>query len=183
MPTGLAEVAGQDLIWVQPKVSKPEYELRAATTVVTSLRGSCGECEGHSWTFKLEGWLRRRVTVQAPDPVADGAVFRWRRADGGTLDLPEGRILHIGVAQDSLPPRFDMLEPDGTPLVHFQTRAGCDASERLVEIEKEAATLFELPLLVVLGEYLAVLLAKRHGGAPDVLSVWDTLPSLLEVDS
>jgi hypothetical protein len=57
MPTGLAEVAGQDLIWVQPKVSRPEYGLRAAATVFASLRGSCGECEHHSWTFKLEGWL------------------------------------------------------------------------------------------------------------------------------
>jgi hypothetical protein len=121
--------------------------------------------------------------VQAPDSVADGAVFRWRRDEGGTLKLTEGRIHHFGVAKDSLPPRLDWLEPDGTPLVHFQTRAGCDASEGLVEIEQEAATLLELPLLVVLGEYLAVLFAKRHGGAPDVLSVWDTLPSFLDVDS
>jgi len=181
-PSVLAEVRGQELIWVQPKASKPDYELRAAGTVVASLRGRCGECEHHSWTFKLEGWFRRRVTVHAPDSVADGAVFRWRREEGGTLGLRQGRILHFGVGKNSSPPRFDWLEPDGTPLVHFQTRAGFDASEGLVEIEPEAARLLELPLLVVLGEYLTVLFAMRHGGAPDVLSVWDSLPSFPDVD-
>jgi hypothetical protein len=179
----LAELAGQELIWVQPKVSKPDYELRAAGTVVASLRGRCGESEHQSWTFKLEGWFRRRVTVHAPNSFAAAAAFRWRREEGGTLELPEGRLLHFGVAKNSSPARFDWLESDGTPLVHFQTRAGFDASEALVEIEPEAAGLLELPLLVVLGEYLAVLFAMRHGGAPDVLSVWNTLPSFPDVDS
>lgn len=183
IPPALAEVVGQELIWVQPKISKPDYELRAAGTVVASLHGQCGESQHHSWTFKLEGWFRRRVIVHAPDSVVDAAVFRWRWAEGGTLELPEGRILHFGVAKNSSPPRFDWLAPDGTPLVHFQTRAGFDVSEALVEIEQEAARLSELPLLVVLGQYLAVLFAMRHGDVPEVLTVWDTLPSFPDVDS
>ncbi len=175
MPT-IAEVAGQELIWVQRKVSRPDYELRATGTVVASLQGDRGESEHHSWTFKLEGRLRRRVTVYEPDSDVDSAMFRWRRAEGGTMELPEGRILRFGPAENSSPPRWDWLEPDGTPLVHFHTRAGFDMSEGLVEIVHGAAGLSELPLLVVLGEYLAVLFATRHSGVPNVWpDVWDAI--------
>jgi hypothetical protein len=170
----LAEVAGQELAWVQPKVGKPEYELRAAGTVVASLRGRRGESDHHEWTFKLQGWFRRRVAVYTPDSDAAVAVFRWRRAEGGTMELPDGRPLHFGPAKNSSPPRWDWLEPDGTPLVHFQTRPGFDLSEGLVEIEQEAAHISELTLLVLLGEYLAVLFAARYYGGSG-WSDWDPI--------
>ena len=176
IPPTIAEVAGQELIWVQPMLSRPDYELRAAAIVVASLRGHRGESANRSWTFKREGRLRRRVTVHAADSDLTAAVFRWRRAEGGTMELPEGRILHFGAAQGTSSLRCDWLEPDGKPLVHFQTRAGFDMSEALVEIEHDAAQLPELPLLVVLGEYLTVLFAARRGDVPNVWSVWDTIP-------
>lgn len=91
------------------------------------------------------------------------------------MELAEGRILNFGTAKNSSPPRCDWLQPDGTPLVRFQTRAGFDMSEGLVEIQQEVAGLSELPLLVVLGEYLAVRFAARRGDAPNVWSVWDTI--------
>jgi hypothetical protein len=174
----------QGLIWVQPKFSKPDYELRAGDTVVGILHGDRGEFENQSWAFKLEGWFRRRVTVHALDSGVHAAVFRWRWAEGGTLELPEGRILHFGVVKNSSPLRYDWLDPDGTSLVHFQTRVGFDISEALVEMEQAAARHSELPLLVVLGEYLAVLFAMRYGAVPNPSpDVWDTLPGFPDLDS
>lgn len=173
IPSGLAEVAGQELIWVRPAMSRPDYELRAAGTVLATLRGHLGESEHHSWTFKREGWFRRRVTVHALDSDVDVGVFRWRWAEGGTLELPDGKTLHFGAAKNSSPLRCEWRETDGTPLVRYQTRPGFDMSEALVEIEQEAAAHSDLPLLVVLGEYLTVLFAARRGEVPNVTSVWD----------
>ena len=157
----IIDLAHHELTWVRINYSGPDYELRTAATVVASLRGVHGECGDRSWTFKLKGIFRRRVTVSTPEG-GEVAVLRWRHERGGAMELPEGRTMHFVPAVSASPPHWDWVGPDGRALAHFKPRTGFDVAEGLVEIEQEAAGLSELPLLVVLGEYLAGLLAWRR---------------------
>ncbi|HEX3630717.1 MAG TPA: hypothetical protein VHW91_09625, partial [Candidatus Dormibacteraeota bacterium] len=65
----LAEVAGQELLWVQPSARKREHELRAGDDVGATLafqRGSLANAaaaEGE-WTFKRQGFWHPRVTAR-----------------------------------------------------------------------------------------------------------------------
>jgi len=64
----LAEVAGTGLIWVQPKVSKPDYDLGTAGTVVARLRGQCGVLGGfdsHPSPPRYLSW-ERSIGTDAP---------------------------------------------------------------------------------------------------------------------
>ena len=95
----MTELAGRELHWVQPRVMKMEYELRAGEMIAATLRfrssfgsfATAASADG-SWTFKRVGFWQTRVTVRANGAEADLAAFKnntW--SGGGTLELPDGR--------------------------------------------------------------------------------------------
>jgi hypothetical protein len=149
----LSEVASQELLWVQPDVWRFDYELRADETVVAYLRGNLGESAEHKWSFELIQFWRRRVIVRTEGGEGNLAVFKWRWLEGGTMELPKGRLLRFRLAKNAFW-RWEWQERDGTPLVQFTIRPGFDMTEGLVRLKQHAAALAELPLLVVLAEYM-----------------------------
>jgi hypothetical protein len=172
----IGEVAGQDLVWVQPARSKQAFELHASDDVVATLQFersslASGESGEQKWTFKREGFWHPQVTVRIPGSDANVAVFKPAWTGGGTLDLPQGRTLHFGAA-NFWHSQWDWSDvASQAPLVHFKSHAGLLRMEGQVDVETTAVSYPELPLLVVLGWYLLILFARDSAAAGSAAAV------------
>ena len=160
----IREVAGQELVWVQPARMKQSFELRAGDEVVATLRWersslATGETAGQQWTFKREGFWHPRITVRVPGSDDNVALFNPGWTGGGTLELAQGRTLHFGAA-NFWRSEWAWEEKKDSPLVRFKSHPGLLKTEGQVEIEASAAESSDLPLLVVLGWYLLILFAR-----------------------
>jgi hypothetical protein len=157
------EVAMAELLWVQPARLKQVFELRADNEVVGNMRFeraslASGETADHNWTFKREGFWHPRITVRVPGSEDNVALFSPGWAGGGALDLG-GRQMRF-VAANFWHSQWDWVDAQNRPLVHFKSHQGILKTEGQVEIEPDAITSPDLPLLVVLGWYLLVLFAR-----------------------
>jgi hypothetical protein len=166
----LADVAAEELLWVQPSVRKQAYELRAGTDVVATLtwqRGSLADAEAddHHWTFKRAGFWQPRVTVRVAGSDTDVAIFRPAWMGGGTLELAGGKVLRFSAA-NFWHSQWNWQEPrTESALVHFKSQQGLLKTGGRVEITPTARTIPELPLLVLLGWYLLILFAQDASAA------------------
>lgn len=166
----LAEVAFQELVWVQPARLQQAFELNASDDVVATLRFeraslASGETAEQKWTFKREGFWHPHVTIRVPDSDDNVAVFKPAWTGGGSLELPQGRLLRFGAA-NFWHSQWDWSDvASQAALVHFKSHAGLMKREGQVDIETEALTDPELPLLVVLGWYLLILFARDSAAA------------------
>ena len=153
----LYEVSGQELRWEKPKWLKRRYELRAGEEVVATLVRSggskaIGEWSGGRYCFSQKGWFNLRILV-GDDAITDAnaplATFTRR---GGVLTLADGRRLlwvKLGFWKSK------RVWSDGAAaLVEFDAASGYASPQ--VTITDEGARLTELPLLLLLGEYLIV---------------------------
>lgn len=148
---------------------KQAFELRVSDEVVATLQFqraslAAGETAEEQWTFKREGFWHPQVTVRVAGSDANVAVFKPAWTGGGTLELPQGRLLRFGAA-NFWHSQWDWSDPESKPLVHFKSHAGLLKMEGEVGIEPEAATQSDLPLLVVLGWYLLILFARDSAAA------------------
>jgi hypothetical protein len=156
----ISELAGEELVWVQPAAGRREHELRAGDDVVATLRFQRGsladaEAEGHHWTFKRQGFWQPRVTVRVAGSDADVAVFRPRWVGGGTLDFTDGRTVDLRSA-NFWQSEWVWQEKD-QPLILFKGRHGLIKAKGAVEFQSAAAGRPDLALLVLLGWYLILL--------------------------
>lgn len=164
---GLTDLAGQELKWTQSSAWKMNYELHGGTKVIGKLQfrnslGSLatGECAEGRWTFKRVGFLQTRVTIRAEGGASELAIFKnntW--SGGGTLELPDGRkfLATSNFWQTKI--EFKTADgADGKKLFEFQNR-GLLHTEYMVTIHPEGQALPELPWILMLGCYLAVMMA------------------------
>jgi hypothetical protein len=90
------EDQGAELMWVKPRWSRLQFELRAGDAIVATLdwaRGSqaLGQWGAAAYRFSRRGWLRQRVCIH-PAPAADAdAPLATFQAHPGALTLPDGR--------------------------------------------------------------------------------------------
>jgi hypothetical protein len=159
----IAEMIGGELEWVQPSAWKMEYELRAGDKPIATLRfrssfGSFATAEGADgcWTFKRVGFWQTKATIRDCGSDTDIATFKnnsW--SGGGTLELHDGRKL---LASTNLwQTNFEFKTEAGVTLVRFKIGGLVRLSAR-VEITPDGARAAELPLVVMLGWYLAVMM-------------------------
>jgi hypothetical protein len=169
MQDSTAHSSDQDLsrhmLWIKPKWSRREYELRAGDAVLGTLvwkRGSQALAEwGDSWyRFDRKGWLNPHITVhgdasgqQASEPLA---TFSPR---GGILTIFEGRTFVWKKAQRTSTGRrwtgeHVWIDASGTELVRF--RPVKHASVEVI-MPPETSPQPELPLLTLVGQYLIAL--------------------------
>jgi hypothetical protein len=164
----ISEVAGEELLWIQPAARKREHELRAGEDVVATLcfqRGSLADAEADAqhWTFKRQGFWHPRITVRVPGSDADIAVFHAHWASGGTLEFADGRTVRLASA-NFWQSEWVWQEKD-QPLIRFKGRHGIVKAKGAVEIQPGAAGLPDVPLLVLLGWYLILLHAEDAAAA------------------
>jgi hypothetical protein len=165
----IGELSGQELIWTQPARTKQAFELRAGDEVVGRLvfeRSSLatGAAGAARWTFKREGFWHPQVTVRTTGSDVNAAVFKPSWGGGGTLELAPDRQVSFGSA-NFWHSQWDWRSADGKPLVHFKSHQGLLKMEGQVDIETDAASFPDLPLLVVLGWYLLILFARDAAAA------------------
>ena len=157
------DFVGRELKWVQPHARKMEYELNAGTELVANLRfrsafGSLATAESADgcWTFKRVGFWATRATIRACGSDQELAAFRnntWK--SGGTLELPNGR--RYPASSNLWATAYAFTTEAGEPLVKFHQIGGTFHLSTLVDILPAAAFIAELPWLVTLGWYLAVM--------------------------
>lgn len=162
----MRDVAGGPLRWVQPGTWTSAYELHAgddkvATLAFRSAFGSLatGESADGSWTFKRIGFLSTRVTVRRSGGDTDLAVFHnntW--SGGGTLELPDGRKYRANI--NFWATQYELRTESDSPLITFRRVGGLFHLSSAVEVHDAAKALAELPWLVMLGWYLAVMLHR-----------------------
>ncbi|MBN1933859.1 MAG: hypothetical protein JW934_04290 [Anaerolineae bacterium] len=139
--------SGQLLKWLQPNIFKMEYELRAGDEPVATLRfrsafGTLATAESADgcWTFKRVGCFQNRVTARTCDSETDLATFNnntWK--NGGTLILVDG-------CEFPVTSNF------------WQTKWGLSHQSAEVNVLPAGEDLPELPWMILLGWYLAVMM-------------------------
>lgn len=150
-----------------------DFELLAGDELVATLRFrsafgtfATAESEDGCWTFKRVGFLQTRVTVRAWGKDTDIAVFRhntWR--DGGTLELPDGHKFQA--TTNFWQTQYEFQTEAGEPLIRFR-QGGVIRASAQVEIQPKAIKLPELPWMVMLGWYLAVMMRMDSASSAGV---------------
>ena len=170
----ISEIAGQELLWIQPSARKREHELRAGEDLVATLRfqrGSLADAEsaGAHWTFKRQGFWQPRVTVRTAGSDDDLAVFHPRWVGGGTLEFPDGRVVRLSSA--NFWQSEWVWQDNDKPVIVFKGRHGLIKARGAVEIQPDAIAFPDLAMLVLLGWYLILLHADDSAAATGAASV------------
>jgi len=145
---GIAEVADQELLWIQPAARKREHELRAGDDLVATLRFQRGTLA---------------------DAEADIAAFYPRWTGGGSLEVADGNALKLASA-NFWQSEWVRLDKD-QPVVRFKGRHGIVKAKGAVEVQAGAGERPDLPLLILLGWYLILLHADDAAAATSASSV------------
>ena len=145
---GIAEVADQELVWIQPAARKREHELRAGDELVATLRFQRGTLA---------------------DAEADIAAFHPRWTGGGSLEVADGNALKLASA-NFWQSEWVRLDKD-QPVVRFKGRHGIVKAKGAVEVQAGAGERPDLPLLILLGWYLILLHADDAAAATSASSV------------
>ena len=166
----IGQLTGQRLQWTQPAALSMRFVLEAngepaATLQFRNLLGSLasGESADGSWTFKRTGFIKTGVTIRRSGDVADVATFAnhsW--SGGGTLHLPDGRVLRAGTNLWHSQLAFETEA--GEPWLTFKSAGFLHLSSEL-EIQATAWKMPELPWIVMLGWYLIVMMRMESSAA------------------
>jgi hypothetical protein len=153
----LDEVSGEALRWVKPKWFKHQYELRAGEEVVATLvrsggSGGVGEWSGGRYSFFQKGWFNQRIFVGDDAVIEDNAPLATFTRRDGVLTLADGRTLFW--KKPSFWKSRRVWSDGAASLVEFDPASGYASPQ--VTISPEGAYLDELPLLLLLGQYLIV---------------------------
>lgn len=165
----ITEFTGQELQWTRPSRRRRFYELRAGDEIVATLQWKKGslavaKVADGEWTFKRQGFWRRRVTVRREESEIDIAEFELGWSSGGTLDSGDGRRFRWAAA-NFWRSNWQWVTEDGTSLVHFDGKSKGTKLGSIMEIELAAVDLPQLPLLVMLGWYLLLMTAEEEAAA------------------
>lgn len=163
----IRELIGRELQWTQPHALKRQFELKAGDELVATLsfRSMFGSfatattAEGQ-WTFKRVGFWKPRATVCVAGSEQVIATFRndtWTA--GGTLELASGRSFRANT--NFWMTKYEFKSETDEPLVRFQKIGGLLHYSSNVEVQRGAAAMPELPWIVVLGWYLAVVMHEE----------------------
>jgi len=151
----------RELAWSQPRALKMAYELHQANSTIATLEfrsatGSLavGTCREGAWTFKRVGFFKPRITIRVKDQAENIAVFAnqtWK--NGGSISLADGRT--FPVTTNFWQSEFEIQTPSGQPLIRFRNDGFLRMSS-VVSVFSNAANLSELPWLMMLGWYIAL---------------------------
>jgi hypothetical protein len=166
----IVDLIGEELSWTQPRFLASEYDLSRGGDLIGTLRfrggwGSLATAQSGDgcWTFKRVGFLQTRVSIRACNSEDDLAVFRnatWK--DGGTLELARGGAIQANT--NFWHSKYEFVDAGGDVLVAYRTHKGFKLSGEM-QIRPEARSLPELPWIVMLGWYLAVMMYRDDSAA------------------
>lgn len=158
-------LVGIEMIWVQPRRSKPRFELRYGENVLATLvwhkKGrALGQWDEQRFWFSQQGWFHRRTIIREAlpngddtfDANTDSLAMFVHQGSGGSLVFPDGHLLTW--KKPKIWTNGHTWASATTELVRLQPANW--RSQVTVTIQPEAATRPETALLVLLGQYLHV---------------------------
>jgi hypothetical protein len=168
----LTEGQNAELLWVKPKWSRLQFELRAGETVVATLAWTRGSRALAQWgesqyRFSRQGWLRPRILIRTADSGDTDEPLATFAPRGGVLTFPDGRVF-IWKKPKRLTSERVWVDSASTMLVRFRPAR---RSTVAVTTQPESARQPELPLLILLGQYLIVLSAQDAEAASAAATV------------
>jgi hypothetical protein len=160
----LEQTVERELEWRQPKALSRHFQLMEGDGEIATLRfqsssGSLatGEYGGNQWTFKRTGFFSPKISVRAPGSDADLAGFSPEWMGGGWVTFSSGRRLHLrrtnfwGTA-------WAFEGEDGAAAVRLSAHHGLFKLGGVATVAKNAASLSETPVLLLLMWYVLVLM-------------------------
>ncbi|HWR64659.1 MAG TPA: hypothetical protein VN364_00925 [Bellilinea sp.] len=161
----------QEMVWTQPNAFKEEYELKTGFGLLGTLnfRSAWGslavaETANGCWTFKRVGFLTTRVSIRRCDSETEVASFRnnsW--SGGGTLELPDGRVFRAST--NFWQTRLELMTDRDELILSYKDIGGFFKRTATLVIDPAAASLNELPMVVMLSWYLAVMMYRDSSAA------------------
>jgi hypothetical protein len=161
----------EPLLWVQPRLTRREFELRAGSDVVATLawRGLLGwsataETAEGRYRLRLRNPFSGVVVVHPGDSDSETAVWRPRFLGAGTVRFAGGRTFRLHPA--NFWKRSGFVE-DETGVILFRLRLARFRWVRLeasVELEPGSERVAELPVLLILAWYARLLARSRRSG-------------------
>ncbi len=165
----ISEAAFRQAQWVQPKISRNCYQLRAGEDLLAELefprwfssQALASAIDGH-WTFSQTGFFDSRVIVCSLRDETELAVFRpkWIRSEGSIQFI--GGPSFIWKSANFWATKYVIQDSSGKPLILFRqgiedvSLAALFKIQAAVDIQPAAQGLKELSLLVLLGWYLII---------------------------
>ena len=165
-----AEFIHQVVYWEQPSFWHNAYVLRSpmgelGRLVFPSFWRQTGEatCMSHRWTFNCRGFFRQSMVAQEAGTESIVATYyphTW--SANGELETALGR--HYQFKVNFWQTQQDVLTPGGDLLLRFRLHSGFKTGAE-VEISPSARSLHDLPLLLTLGLYVAIIRENHNGAA------------------
>lgn len=162
----LIQNKASSLEWRQPHLMEPLFELKGDGELYASLKFSnsfgslaTGITAEGEWTFKRLGFLSTMVTVRAKGSQQNLVIYRnntW--SGGGTLEYPDGRKVQVN--SNFWQSRYEFRDESGIEMLQFVNIGGFRLHSQLL-IGKETINSPDLPWLVLLGWYLAVMTSRE----------------------
>jgi hypothetical protein len=153
---------GAGLVWTRPKESKRQFELQVADNTILATRtwgrGAHAQAQWGEihYQFSRQGWFRPRIMVHAADSAEAGTPIATFAQHGGVLRFPGDRAFFWKKPQWLTSERL-WVDSAATELVRFHPARHTTAA---VTTPPGATHRPELPLLILLGQYLILLAAK-----------------------
>ncbi|HKV86316.1 MAG TPA: hypothetical protein VJN88_17320 [Ktedonobacterales bacterium] len=158
--TDNARLDGEEFQWVKPARSGRRFELRAGDTLTATLEwtsryGALGVWGQRRFGFSRAGWLRQRVLVSGGEDTATIGQIATFVSRKGVLTVADGGA-------------FTWTKPRRWTDEREWVRAGSGALIRynpsrhatVMTVSSVAASLPELPLLALLGQFLLLMAAR-----------------------
>lgn len=156
---------GDRLTWERVSLFARLYQIKTPTAVAGTVkpafagRSAQVECADGSWTLKRRGLFRLTVSVVDSRTQAELAsmTFRFRR---GTLTLASGKPYQwrpLGFMSRET----GIFTTSEMPVVGFKPMLFSLRGKGEISVRREYATLVELPLLIAIGTYAALLTQGR----------------------
>jgi hypothetical protein len=170
------ELPVQELVWSQPQALWMAYELHQANTMIATLEFrsvtgtmALGTSQEGAWTFKRVGCFKPRITIRQKEHFENIAIFTnqtWKH--GGSLILADGRTFNL--SSNFWQTTLEIQTSSGLPLVRF-LNDGFIRIRSHVSVFNPAADMNELPWLMMLGWYVAVLSYMDTASASSFISM------------
>lgn len=162
----IKDINGLNLLWSQPRMSEPLYELSLDGRLLAVLGfknafGSLAEgiTDAGIFSFKRQGFLKTQVTIRLKGDENNLAVYHtstW--SGGGTLELKDGRKFNVN--SNFWDSQFEISDANETPVILYHNIGGFKLHGDMV-ILSETSLENELPWMVLLGWYLAVMMSRE----------------------
>jgi hypothetical protein len=156
----IIDVLDRDVHWRQTKGRGVAFELHAGAAQLATLQfsgnpGSSarGECLEGCWTFERPRSWEQNASVRSCQSDLVVALIKKKTWSGrGTVEFANGLI--VDASSNLWQTEFDLKTVDGEALIRLNVR-GFVRVAGSVEVSALAASMTELPLLVLSGWYVA----------------------------